>query len=499
MDNSPAAAVNPTVQAEPPSNRSAMLVAFIVVFIDLLGFAIVLPLLPVIAKKYIKEACDAQYVGLVLGLLFAAYSLMQFLFAPLWGRLSDRIGRRPVLLLSLAGAAVFYALLGFACQLPGSMATLAVALLFLARAGAGIAGATIGTSQAVIADSTPPSKRKHGMALIGAAFGIGFTFGPLIGALVLAWFPDRYEVVGYTAAVLSTIAFVVGCVKLPETRKSAADPPVARRSWNVGALIAAAGNASIGPIVLLFFLSTLGFAGFETTLSLFLKDSALFAPGDAAVPPILGASITGLAASPMGNGPLLSVSALIAGKTASANDLPPGMVLVFAYIGFVALLTQGYIYRKLAKRLSEVAFITLGILCMAVGVAVLAVVCYGAFPNIHGPRVELPLMPLLFVALTAAVMGYAFLTPSAQALISRRTSANRQGEVLGVNQSASAMGRILGPLLGLPLYMSTPGHLLPYVLGVVLLTLMLPIIPFIRRGERPEPAGVSDGPSEPEA
>ena len=499
MDNSPAAAVNPTVQAEPPSNRSAMLVAFIVVFIDLLGFAIVLPLLPVIAKKYIKEACDAQYVGLVLGLLFAAYSLMQFLFAPLWGRLSDRIGRRPVLLLSLAGAAVFYALLGFACQLPGSMATLAVALLFLARAGAGIAGATIGTSQAVIADSTPPSKRKHGMALIGAAFGIGFTFGPL----------HRRSGPGVVSRSLRS-GRLHGRRALDDRlcgrlRQAAGDAQVRRRSTGRTPQLERrrpdrrrrqrqhrSDCAAVLPV-------HIGIRRLRDNAVAVPEGLSPFVAGDAAVPPILGASITGLAASPMGNGPLLSVSALIAGKTASANDLPPGMVLVFAYIGFVALLTQGYIYRKLAKRLSEVAFITLGILCMAVGVAVLAVVCYGAFPNIHGPRVELPLMPLLFVALTAAVMGYAFLTPSAQALISRRTSANRQGEVLGVNQSASAMGRILGPLLGLPLYMSTPGHLLPYVLGVVLLTLMLPIIPLIRRGERPEPAGVSDGPSEPEA
>src|SRR5437588_8301863 len=116
----------------------------------------------------------------------ASFSLMQFIFAPIWGRLSDRVGRRPILLLGLGGSVVFYALFGYALSLPPSTeAPLALALLFVARIGAGIAGATISTAQAVIADCTPPEKRKHGMALIGAAFGIGFTFGPLIGSASL--------------------------------------------------------------------------------------------------------------------------------------------------------------------------------------------------------------------------------------------------------------------------------------------------------------------------
>jgi MFS family permease len=242
----------------------------------------------------------AGVVGLIVGLLMSSFSLMQFIFAPIWGRVSDRIGRRPILLLGLAASVVFYALFGVACSLKADMALLALVLFFVARIGAGIAGATISTAQAVVADCTPPERRKHGMALIGAAFGIGFTFGPLIGSA-----------------------------------------------------------------------------------SLFFGSNA--------------------------EGPFFSLA-----------PTEPGAA-------------QGS-------------------------------------------------LPLLFIGLTAAVVGFAFLTPSAQALISRRTPADRQGEILGVNQSSAAMARILGPALGLPLYLLTPSHLLPYAFGAAVLLLMLPMLLLVRRG-----------------
>ena len=120
----------------------------------------------------------------------------------------------------------------------------------------------------------------------------------------------------------------------------------------------------------------------------------------------------------------------------------------------------------------------LGILLMSSGVGLLALVCHGAFDVEDS---SMPLMPLLFTALTVSVMGFAFLTPSAQALISRRTSAEQQGEVLGINQSASALARILGPLIGIPLYKATPSHMWPYLFGAAVLVLMLPLIPRIQR------------------
>jgi MFS transporter, DHA1 family, tetracycline resistance protein len=447
-------------EAAPTSNRSALLIVFLVVFIDLLGFGIVLPLLPRIGDDYIAVIIpggkQAPMGGLIIGLLMASFSLMQFLVAPIWGRISDRSGRRPILLIGLAGSVVFYALFGLACTYsPVDHAMLALVLLFVARIGAGVAGATIATAQAVIADCTPPEKRKHGMALIGAAFGIGFAFGPLIGALAMTLFPANHEAVGYSAAGLSLIALLLGLKLLPETRQFALAPPIHRRLLNWSAIQIALAKPAIGPVVAAFFLATLGFAAFESTLALFLRDT------------------------------------LDLGEENS--------YYFFAFIGIVLLLTQGLLYRRLARRVSEPTFMVMGILLMAIGLAGLGVVTMTsnvplgtlrAVPFV-GPSIETAaanktwvdeavLFGPVFISLAFAVMGFAFLTPSAQALISRRTDINQQGEILGVNQSAAAMARILGPAIGLTLLKINP--LLPYGFGAVLLLLMLPLMPRVRRG-----------------
>src|SRR5439155_17839551 len=134
--------------------------------------------------------------------------LMQFVFSPVWGRVSYRIGRRPVLLISLLGSVAFYALYGFAVSLPGASAGLALGLMLAARIGAGIAGASVGTAAAVIADCTPPDKRAKGMALIGIAFGAGFTLGPLIAYFGLALFDQQPWGVGALASALSLVALI---------------------------------------------------------------------------------------------------------------------------------------------------------------------------------------------------------------------------------------------------------------------------------------------------
>jgi MFS family permease len=443
--------------------RAALFIVFLVVFIDLLGFGIVLPLLPIYGDYYVKPLFpggkEGAAGGAVIGMMMSSFSLMQFLVAPIWGRISDRIGRRPVLLIGLAGSVVFYTLFGFASDLPAENAVLALTLIFIARIGAGIAGATIATAQAVIADCTPPERRKHGMALIGAAFGIGFTFGPLVGFAALTWFPTHHGVIGYAAAGLSLVAFILGYILLPETRR----PEVhqgRRKLLDTRNIAAALRSPAIGPVVLVFFLASLGFGSFEVTLAMLNRDAL--------------------------------------GVENQKN------FLVFAYVGFVLMLTQGVFYRRLARRVSEPTFMKWGILLMGLGVLSLGGVTWfatlqqqrlDALRWLEGAlgsdrvdwlaRVELSFggkLAWLMVSLTLCVVGFAFLTPSAQALVSRRTDADKQGEVLGVNQSASALARILGPVLGLSLYKATPTHLLPYVFGGILLLLMLPLIPRIRRG-----------------
>ena len=459
---------NPSIQAEPPlqdgpppavptdaptvggrSAKSALFIVFLVVVIDLLGFGIVLPLLPRYGELYVGSwlgapaTAEAAHqhdwrVGAIVGALLSIFSLMQFLFMPIWGRVSDRVGRRPILLLGLAGSVVFYALFGYASDLPAAeYAGLALLLLFVSRFGAGVAGATIATAQAVIADCTPPERRKHGMALIGMAFGIGFTFGPLVAVASLYCAPPGYQgVVGYCAAGLSLVALVLGVILLPETRRFGGPPPLRRVLFDWGAARFALASRTVGPVVLAFFLTTLGFAMFEVTLSLLFKDT--------------------LAISDQNNG------------------------LLFAYVGFVLALSQGVLYRRLANRVSETTFMAAGMILMGVGVASLAGV--NALANQH-PLSFGQMLALVMATLTVAVVGFSLLTPSATALVSRRSDSEKQGEILGVNQSASAMARILGPMISLPLYFATPGHLLPYLVGGGVVLSMLGLIPSIRRGE----------------
>jgi MFS family permease len=417
------------------------MIVFLVVFIDLLGFGIVIPLLPRYGDRYVKALLpsvveadgESRAAGAVLGLLMASFSAMQFFFAPIWGRISDRVGRRPILLVGLVGSVVFYVLFGYASDLPAEWAALALTLLFASRIGAGVAGATIATAQAVIADCTTPERRKHGMALIGAAFGIGFTFGPLVGFASLLWFPNHHGAIGYSAAGLSLLALVLGIILLPETRHFKEVPPLQRRWFDWRAMRDVLRQPALAPIVLIFFLATLGFGGFEPTLALLIKD------------------------------------VLYLGERNS--------FLLFAYVGLVLVMTQGFLYRRLANRLSEVTFMAMGISLMALGLLLLGGVTWLGHQQASGFGV---LLGCMMVSMTLAVVGFAFLTPSAQALISRRSDPAKQGEILGVNQSAASLARILGPIFGLSLYKLTPSHLLPYLFGAALLMLMLPLLPRIR-------------------
>ena len=208
-------------------HRAKIGIVFLIVFIDLVGFGIVIPILPLYAEEYGPSP-------VIFGLLMASFSIMQFLAAPILGRLSDRIGRRPVLLVSLLGSAVGYVLFGIA----GSLA-----MLFASRIIDGISGGNISTAQAVIADITAPEDRAKGMGIIGAAFGLGFILGPAIGALLVTiapWLP------GIGAAVASLIAFVLVLIRLPETLDTEARREARRHPLNLGSLVEALSHPRVG-------------------------------------------------------------------------------------------------------------------------------------------------------------------------------------------------------------------------------------------------------------
>ena len=435
----------------PPAPRAALLVVFLTVFIDLLGFGIVLPVLPRQATPYLNAIglppLEGGAGGAVIGLLFAVFSLMQFIFSPIWGRISDRIGRRPILLLSLSGSVVFYALYGYAVSVPveptptRSAALFALGLILLARVGAGIAGASVGTAAAVIADCTTPENRARGMALIGIAFGGGFTLGPLIAYFGLALFDQARWGVGAIASLLSAVALAIAIFVFRETRRPGAG--ASKEFPSVARSLTVLRMPDVGLLVLVYFLTIFAMASFESTLALFTK--AAFAMGD------------------------------------DAN------FLVFAAIGFVLMLTGG-LYRPLAKRLPEQQLLATGTTLMLFGLAAVGLVAWGVMGRGEVAEAGSPWRVAFYAAAALAVCGFAFVNPSVSALISRRADADRQGEVLGVNQSFASLARILGPLVGLSLFSLHPSHVLPYATAVLVLLAVAVIQPRLRQMAASHPA-----------
>ncbi len=401
-------------------SKLPLLIVFVTVFIDLLGFGIVLPLLPRYGEYY--SATSWQ-----LGLLTASFSAMQFLFAPLWGRVSDRVGRRPILLLGLLGSTCSYALFSYVSNFKQGDVWLGLDVLswlFVSRIAAGIAGATIPTAQAYIADSTEQKDRGKGMALIGVAFGIGFVFGPLIGVFSLRengapdWRP------GAVAATLSGIAFLFALVRLPESLKPGAQAAFIPKGFRGVSKVLARSDLLL--LMVTMFLTTLAFGQLESTLSLLTKAIAM-------------------------------------GEKSN--------YYVFAYLGMVLLISQGALVRRLLPKLGEYRMALIGAVLMTAGMPLVALAGWSKSTG------------ELYLVIPLSVMGFAALNPSLQASLSLRTSDREQGEVLGFGQSASALARVLAPVSGN--YLFGISHLYPYLAGGVLMAIGLICVVLTGRGAKP--------------
>jgi MFS family permease len=430
------------VTPTPAAPKGALLTVFLVVVVDLLGFGIVLPLLPRYADVYLGGYSDAAK-GAAIGILFSSFSLMQFLFSPVWGRVSDRVGRRPVLIISLCGSVVFYALFGVATAFDATNAELALGLLLVSRIGAGIAGASVSTAAAVIADCTPPEKRAKGMALIGAAFGIGFTIGPLIAYLGLELFNDNPWGPGAIASALSAVALAIAVGKMPETR-TAGGPLQRKELFSIHRTMEVLRSPALGPLVLTYFLAIFAFANFEATLSLFTE--------------------------------------YVFKMDRRSNSL------LFAYVGFVLMVAQGGAYRRLAGRLPEINLMGAGVVFMFLGLGGIGGLALAANQMVNSPDAVGGLKVPFYFAIAVAVFGFAFVNPSVSSLVSRRADPARQGEVQGVSQSFASLGRILGPFLGSVLFQISPSRVLPYAAAAGTLVFVALLFPVIRRGDTPTPA-----------
>ena len=284
---------------------SPLIIILVTVFIDLLGFGIIIPLLPFYAESFGASA-------FIIGLLGTSFSLMQFLFSPIWGRWSDRVGRKPIILVGLLGSCLSY--LGLALST-------SLTMLFIARIVGGIAGANIPTAQAYIADVTTPENRARGMGMVGAAFGLGFIFGPAIGGLLSRFSPQTPM---WFASALCLANFIAAWFLLPESRR------VDATSKNLGRMEAfrhAARQPTLLLLLSLFFLVTLAFSGFEATFAIFSERKF------------------GFTASTIG--------------------------FVFAFIGVVLALVQGVLVGKVVKRIGERRLIPLAIFAIALGIGLI--------------------------------------------------------------------------------------------------------------------------------
>jgi len=382
-----------------PVRTASLGTLFLTVFIDLLGFGLVIPFLPGMARRLGAGDFVATLPG-------AVYSIMQFIFIPIWGRLSDRVGRRPVLMWSIAATAVGMTLLGAATTLP---------LLLAARVFSGIATANLAVAQAYIADITPPQDRARGMGMvIGSAFGLGFTLGPFIGGEL-----SRFPVFGREGALPSLVAgglaavnFLLALRTLPESLPPAARGQHVRRASpiDLAAFRAAVAVPGVGAAVVINFAMVLWFAGMEQTFRLFTADG--FGMSDAA---------TGH---------------------------------IFAVVGIVGATVQAGLVRRLAPRFGEARLVQVGLVIQAGAFALLGL------STAFGPWAKLA----LYTASGFIALGNGLTTPTLPAFASRRATATTQGLTLGTLQSASALARAAGPLVGGALY-ATIAPRAPYLAG----------------------------------
>lgn len=347
---------------------SPLVIIFFTVFIDLLGFGIIIPLLPFYAEHFGASA-------LMVGLLSASFSLAQFLFAPVWGRLSDRIGRRPIILIGLIGSALSYSMFALATSLP---------LLFVARSLAGIAGANIPTAQAFIADITTPGNRARGMGLIGAAFGLGFIFGPAIGGFLSHW---GYAAPAWFAAALSFANFCAALALLPESRP--AHDRDTSRPGRIEVFRRALTRPHMPQVLLVFFLIVTAFSSFESTFALYSERRFDF-------------------------------TAVTIGY-------------MFAWVGVVLATVQGALVGRVVPRFGEHRVVPVALVTMAVALALIP-----ASPSV----------PVLAAVSGLLAVGMGFNSPSIMSAISQLADARDQGSTLGLSQSLGSLARIIGPAWG---------------------------------------------------
>ncbi|HEX8465936.1 MAG TPA: MFS transporter [Abditibacterium sp.] len=460
----------PTPFLNDAQRAAARKVILFTAFLDILGFSIIIPQLPVYATQF---GATPQMTGV----LASVYSLMGFLFTPFWGRLSDRVGRRPVLIYSIFGTALSFILFAFASSLPW---------LFAARILDGITGANISTAQAYLSDITEPAERAKNFGFFGAIFGIAFAIGPLIGS-ALTHLPGAWGGnlgLGVFSATLSFLNWALAVRFLRETlspemraQNEALNAQNKRGLINFSGFSRALAMPKLNRVIVIGFLATAAFATIQGTYALFiLKDytrplvqreirdnpSAAIARarklreaeqetrstlslGEGASGPDISADATAPYPASMGGDFGLKSTPAPAGyswrhieKLIVRPETARQVGTIFGIIGLLSLVVQGGLIRPLQKRVSEVSLVLAGTLIMAIGLVSTAAM-QELLPGVMWGQ---------YLAACILTLGNGLATPVLTSLVSQLAPDNERGEILGVFQSVQSLGRIVGPNLG---------------------------------------------------
>jgi DHA1 family tetracycline resistance protein-like MFS transporter len=422
-----------------------ILPVFVIVLIGLLGLTIIIPLMPLYATSFGADA-------FTIGALGAAYPVMQFVGAPLLGRLSDRYGRKPILLISQLGTFVGFIILGFSN---------ALWLLFLARIIDGLSGANISTAQAVITDSTTEKNRTQGLGLIGAAFGLGFVIGPIIAFVSLALSGNNYHVPAFVAAGFSALSILLTWFWLDETLPvEQRGKAVARKApLSLGAMFQALQHPQIGLLLALMFAQQIAFGGFEQMLALFTLNRL--------------------------------------GLNASGNSI------IFVFVGVLVVSVQGFLIGLWSRRLGDRRLVYLGLATLAAGLTLIAFTprqplpgysheklaqelsASGDFRTNESPttqdlKIDLPPdantgwlgLGWILAAMTPIAVGGGILQPSINSLITKRVERGAVGGILGISAAFLSGANAVAPLLGGAIF-QTLGSSAPFLLGGLLMAALL--------------------------
>ncbi|MEO8446810.1 MAG: MFS transporter [bacterium] len=388
-------------------NKPTLVIIFLTIFIDLLGFGIVIPLLPSFCINQLHTS--ESMIGVIAGV----YSLMQFLFNPVWGSLSDRYGRKPILVMSLIGSFISYLALGFVF----SGIILSTTLLVVSRAFAGIFAANISAAQAVISDITTPQDRTKGIGLISAAFSLGFVFGPAIGGVLSHYFGYGFPV--FVSAGLSLIAALLCIFVFRETLSKqiqAANRLIKKRinPLNFNLIIGILKNKVIGKYIIIFFFVVFAFSNIFGTIQLFAERK----------------------------------------DTLNMNQEEIGYV--FSFMGIAGAFVQIFLLKYVQRFLSDQKILVLGNFIAIFGLSLIGFSTTGVL-----------LVTFIFIL----AVGNGMSNTVSISLLSQNVGHQEQGSILGINQSLSAFARFLGPVCGGLVY-EFVGYKYPFIVGGLVMVLV---------------------------